>query len=387
MSKQDFEVYLARGSNLSQRYRDEATEKPSQALDSTILTASRRTPVSTAIAKPQSWFRRWRVPLSIAAVMLLSVGVTLRTVMQDTKYSEPLSDVALPQPASDPTAAPAKPVENKEIAGPDADAVLGGAASTSPQSPPLSPASSDKKSTESEVIEEVLVDDGSAPPSAAQGSADAEAPLPAPDEPRPGASLGLPGNSAPPAKEASESQWPKATQAQSGSPGKDLSKGASAERPERDDVATESPVESAKRDSESLTPPREPALPDHAESEVRPAPASPALSLESALPAPPQALPGDGPRLPEGHRPIVDGKTYRAEKAKAMREAAEKKDSTAAAAIVDKVEETPEAWLRRVAELRRLGRIDEANGELARFRARYPDFAIPVEAGSANNTQ
>lgn len=366
MSKQDFEVYLARGSNLSQRYRDEATEKPSQALDSTILTASRRTPVSTAIAEPRSWFKRWRVPLSIAAVMLLSVGVTLRTVMEEAKLSVPSSGVALPQPASAPATAPAKPVENKGASEPAADAVTGGAASSSSaQTPPLS---ADKKSAESAGVEE-----RSAPPSAAHDNATAEVPLPAPDGLRPGAGLGLPGSSAPPTHDALKSQ------AQSGSTGKDLSKGASAAIPERDDVAAESPVQSAKRDGESLARPREQAIPNDAESEVRPAPAAPALSLESALPAPPQALPGEGPRLPESHRPIVDGKTYRAEKNKAMREAAEKKDSTAAAAIVDKVEEAPEAWLRRVAELRRLGRIDEANAELARFRTRYPDYPAPVE--------
>ena len=368
MGKQDFEVYLARGSNLSQRYRDEATEKPSQALDSTILTASRRTPVSTAITEPRSWFKRWRVPLSIAAVMLLSVGVTLRTVMEETKLSAPSSGVALPQPASAPATAPAKPVENKGASEPDADAAMGGAASSSSaQTPPLS---ADKKSAESEGVEE-----RSAPPSAADDNAIAELPLPAPDGPRPGADLGLPGSSAPPAQDALESQWPKATQAQSGSTGKDLSKGASAAIPERDDVAAESPVESAKRDGESLARPREPALPNGAESEVRPAPSAP----EAAPPALPQAFPMDGPRLPEGNRPIVDGKTYRAEKDKALREAAERKDSTAAAAIVDKVEQTPEAWLRRVVELRRLGRGDEANVELARFRTRYPDYPAPVE--------
>ena len=368
MSKQDFEVYLARGSNLSQRYRDEATEKPSQALDSTILTASRRTPVSTAIAEPRSWFKRWRVPLSIAAVMLLSVGVTLRTVMEEAKLSAPSSGVALPQPASTPATAPAKPVENKGASEPAADAAMSGAASSSSAQPP--PLSADKKSAESEGVEE-----RSAPPSAAHDNATAEVPLPAPDGPRPGADLGLPGSSAPPTQDALESQWPKATQAQSGSTGKDLSKGASAAIPERDDVAAESPVESAKRDGESLARPREQALPNGAESEVRPAPSAP----EAAPPALPQAFPMDGPRLPESHRPIVDGKTYRAEKDKALREAAEKKDSTAAAAIVDKVEEAPEAWLRRVAELRRLGRSDQANAELARFRTRYPDYPAPVE--------
>ena len=101
MSNQDFDVYLARGSNLSQRYRDEASDKPSQAIDSAILTASRRAPAPIAAIQPQSWFRRWRVPLSVGAVMLLGVGVTLRTVMQEATLSAP-PPMTLPEPESAP---------------------------------------------------------------------------------------------------------------------------------------------------------------------------------------------------------------------------------------------------------------------------------------------
>jgi hypothetical protein len=39
--------------------------------------------------------------------------------------------------------------------------------------------------------------------------------------------------------------------------------------------------------------------------------------------------------------------------------------------------ETPEQWLERIARMRRLGRDDEAEKELARFRERYPDYRIP----------
>lgn len=41
--------------------------------------------------------------------------------------------------------------------------------------------------------------------------------------------------------------------------------------------------------------------------------------------------------------------------------------------------ETPEAWLERIAKLRREGRHEEADKALAEFRKRYPDFRITRE--------
>jgi len=38
---------------------------------------------------------------------------------------------------------------------------------------------------------------------------------------------------------------------------------------------------------------------------------------------------------------------------------------------------TPEAWLARIAELRKQGRTREADESLAEFRKRYPDYKIP----------
>jgi hypothetical protein len=41
------------------------------------------------------------------------------------------------------------------------------------------------------------------------------------------------------------------------------------------------------------------------------------------------------------------------------------------------VEASPEQWLTQIAELRRAGRDDEADRQLAEFRRRYPDYRIP----------
>jgi len=40
-------------------------------------------------------------------------------------------------------------------------------------------------------------------------------------------------------------------------------------------------------------------------------------------------------------------------------------------------EASPEKWLARIGELRREGRDDEANRQLAEFRRRFPDYRIP----------
>lgn len=43
------------------------------------------------------------------------------------------------------------------------------------------------------------------------------------------------------------------------------------------------------------------------------------------------------------------------------------------------VQEGPDKWLERIAELRRLGRHEEADKALAEFRQRYPGYRIPQE--------
>jgi hypothetical protein len=41
------------------------------------------------------------------------------------------------------------------------------------------------------------------------------------------------------------------------------------------------------------------------------------------------------------------------------------------------LDEAPEPWLKRIAELRRQGKDEDADRALAEFRKRYPDYAIP----------
>jgi hypothetical protein len=89
-----------RDQKVTQAYRALGAEEPPRALDEAILAASRRSRV------------RWRVPLSIAAVLVLAVGVTLRMLPpQPDAESVALAPqvIQTPRPASVPAEPPAKP--------------------------------------------------------------------------------------------------------------------------------------------------------------------------------------------------------------------------------------------------------------------------------------
>jgi len=72
-----------RDPKLQSAYRALGAEQPPPALDEAILAAARGT------ARP--WTRRWAVPLSLAAVLVLSVTVTLRI-----QHEQPDSEVPAP---------------------------------------------------------------------------------------------------------------------------------------------------------------------------------------------------------------------------------------------------------------------------------------------------
>ena len=52
-------------------------------------------------------------------------------------------------------------------------------------------------------------------------------------------------------------------------------------------------------------------------------------------------------------------------------------------AMTAKVSESAEAWMKRILELKRLGKVRKFDDELVKFRKRYPDFALPEELKAA----
>jgi hypothetical protein len=101
-----------RDDKLARAYRGLAREEPSSALDASILAASR------SALRPRSASRRWAVPVSIAAVLVLAVGVTLEMQREQPgiETSAPAAGsipprAVAPQPAPLPQAeAPVTPV-------------------------------------------------------------------------------------------------------------------------------------------------------------------------------------------------------------------------------------------------------------------------------------
>jgi len=54
--------------------------------------------------------------------------------------------------------------------------------------------------------------------------------------------------------------------------------------------------------------------------------------------------------------------------------------SASAAAVSAATPSTPQQWIERIIELRRAGRQDDADRELAQFRQRNPGYTIPAAA-------
>lgn len=91
---------------LSRRYRELPREEPGEDLDSAILAASRR----AVGAGPRARRSSWMVPTSIAAVLVLGIGVSLRMQMEQPGVetsvpSSPSAEYPVPQ-ATEPTPSP-----------------------------------------------------------------------------------------------------------------------------------------------------------------------------------------------------------------------------------------------------------------------------------------
>src|SRR5687768_10656566 len=92
---------------LTQAYRELDAPEPPRALDEAILAAARQ--------RTRPWTRRWAVPLSLAAVLVLSVTVTLRMQYEQPGVEAP-TQMAKPQVANQAaSASPAPPAAEAEL--------------------------------------------------------------------------------------------------------------------------------------------------------------------------------------------------------------------------------------------------------------------------------
>ena len=107
----------------------------------------------------------------------------------------------------------------------------------------------------------------------------------------------------------------------------------------------------------------------HVEHETPPATRAETAASRTTLPATAAA-----PPAAEAPAPAAAPKTAAAPPALAQSPRAR------AGASRDAAPPSPEDWLRRIIELRRAGRDTEADRELARFRAAFPNAKVPADA-------
>jgi hypothetical protein len=87
--------------------------------------------------------------------------------------------------------------------------------------------------------------------------------------------------------------------------------------------------------------------------------AKPTLALPASKEAPPPPLPEQAPQTPPP-----------APSAAAI---------SGQGLIAAKVERTPQAWIEDIRRLMKEGKSEEAGGQLAEFKKRYPDYVLPEE--------
>jgi len=83
--EQALEEYLQGKSEVSRRYRSEATQQPAKHLDEAILAASRKAVATKPRAVPRPFASNWYVPVSLAAVLVLCIGLVFN-IYQDSGH-------------------------------------------------------------------------------------------------------------------------------------------------------------------------------------------------------------------------------------------------------------------------------------------------------------
>jgi hypothetical protein len=321
----DLDALLIRKSDVSRAWLAASTEEPSVAVDDAIRAAARRAVSAGPQASRTFVAARWRIPLSIAAVLVVSASLTL-LVWEEKQHlpgmtSQDSPRAVLPEPA-EPNAAPVRRDEEVRQVG-------------SPRA--LSDGAVPLRST-----------DRMAPTSKASGATDsatnkATAPAPQVSAPAPQATAVTP--------EAIAPQTDRATSAaQAGAAVRNDSPSVDT------DARTNAELKQVLPSAREL--PSQPAAPSEATSKRK---------FEQAVPAP--------------QSPEADSAASRALPAPARATANAQLRGGVAPAEEPAAEENlaPAAWIERILDLRREGKLKEAADRLEAFRRRYPDYSLPQE--------
>jgi hypothetical protein len=320
----ELEALLARGGRLARAWREASREEPPAALDDAMRAAARRAVHAGPRVGRGPFGGRWRVPLSIAAVLVVSATLTLLVAERREHVPNAGLDAA---PAAPPAAAPsaaAPPAEDRKLAEPHAlekDTALSQGNAASPRKRSAAQPAQSLGESRTELYDAPAEASGTiaqeAPPAEASGTVTQEAASETPAPPaaglqaRPAAATPSPSSAEPavPAAEASSAD------AQAGK--RDVDEVKKGPQPE-------------------AFPGREQARADtRAKSRME----TGAGELEKHEP------PGAGSPAQRAGEPARDPKT----------------------------------WLERILALRREGKLQEAERSLQEFRRRYPDYPLPPE--------
>lgn len=320
-----------RDPRLDRAYRAGAREEPPARLDAAILAAARRE-VGARPHAVSARLRAWRVPVSIAAVVVLSVSlVTLVREEGGGKLEEPPAMDLHSKPAE---TAPAPPAAAPEAAKAPAHATPPAAAPAATDDAALGATASAKIAGEAARREDRARAGQPAAPERPAARPDAAAPSPQPFQAAPAAPERRPVLAAEPAAGAGT-----ATQS-AGIRGSEV---------------------------EASATPTEPA--------AAPKPAARMMQRDRA--ATDDAVGSISAMRPQAAVAPAEKPRPRAE-ARAQQGGAALADTARVAALVKEFEaQPPEKWLERIEALRREGRKGEADELLAEFKRRFPNHPLP----------
>jgi len=308
---------------VSDAYRGLGKENPPEAIDAAVLAASRRA-VRAGPRTAGARVRRWALPVSIAAVVVLTMSLTLRVQLE-----RPDLESAVPAPSA-PVAEQARPADEKDAPRVAALEAKEEMRATAKQNLPADVRAKAKPTAKSPVALE-----------------------PAPS-PRTAAS----------ARDAGErEQSALVRKAMKTPPARTEARPAAKRAP--------APAPAARGFVQ------EPPAP--ASSPAEPGAAAP-LGAAAAPSAPSATRPDTATGLARQAPAEAAASAGRAESRMSVEDRVQ--ESVAKADKAD-AELSPREWLERIARLRREGRTKEADESLAAFRRRYPDYVIAKEMRDA----
>ena len=315
---------------LTRAWREVSGEQPPEALDDAIRAAARRAVHAGPRRRGANFVQRWRLPLSIAALVVVSASITLMISQRDAHLPIPYAERVTTDKAER-AARPTKPTAAGEL---ERDQALPGVPQAPPPATPTPAKDAADVLSNTEAHKQAARAERAAPvsPQAARSSEQPPASAPTPNPP----------TAEPPAAGAARAVAPTGVQG---------SQAGSARAP------LEPALEAAKMRAPSAT-------------AVSPEPRS-ARAPEREVGAEAKSHADQPAPAQEGSPPGARARVKAPVAPAAPAQQAAEEDGAGAL--------QPLEWIERIRELRRKGHGAEAEASLRAFRERYPDYTLPAD--------